>query len=109
GKKFTHRTAQPVAGQTRTSEGKRHVAIVFGVGLFEVRADRVQISNRLCRSNTRLQMSHHHQNAAVATLIQDVQSLHLLLVHDRHPEIRSEKQQGSLELMGRYAEDGERM
>ena len=40
------------------------MAIVFGIGLFQIRADRVQIGGRLRRSDSRLQMPHRHEKSS---------------------------------------------
>src|ERR1017187_1212451 len=44
-----HRTAKNVAEKTWTRQDKGHFAIVFGITLLQIRANEVQIGNRLCR------------------------------------------------------------
>src|SRR5438552_14725735 len=98
--------AKIVAIETWTSQGKRSFVVVLGIGFFEIGADGVQIGNRLCRSDSRFQMSHGHKNPAVAARVQVIYALDLLLVHDGHKETRIEKHQGAVEAGRRYTDDG---
>ena len=57
---LTAAAKQSPARPGRASE-KLMLAIVFGIGLLQIGADRVQVGNRLRRSDSRLQMPQHHR------------------------------------------------
>src|SRR5262245_57331162 len=81
----------------------------FGVGLFEIGADRVQIRSGLRRSNPRLQMPQREIDPRSSARIQDVPPLHLLYVHHRHIEFRKTEHKSPVEPGRGYTEDGKRM
>ena len=85
------------------------MALVFGIGLFEIRANRVQIGNRLRRSDSRLQVSHHHHDPTVPARVQEIYPVYLFLVHHRHEESGRENQYSPAEARRRYTDDSERM
>ena len=85
------------------------MAIVFGIVLSEICADRVQIGNRLRRSDAWLQMSHYHKYPTVSARIQEVRTLYLLLVNHWHKEIGRAEQQSPVEPEWSYTEDGKRV
>ena len=73
--------------QSWTRQGIGHMGILPGVGLFEIRSNRVQIRNRLGRSESRPHMSQHHENIALPAVVQDSEPLHLFLLNHRQPEV----------------------
>src|SRR5439155_4721435 len=101
--------AKIVTIEAGTGQGKSSFVVVLGIGLFEIGADGVQIGNRLCRSDSRFQMSHGHKDPAVAARVQVIYTLDLLLVHDGHKETRIEEHQGAVEAGRRNANDGKGM
>ena len=101
--------AKIVAIEAGTGQGKSSFVVVLGIGFFQIGADGVQISNRLCRSDSRFQMSHGHKDPAVAARVQVIHALDLLLVHDGNKETRIEEHQGAVEAMRRHADDGKGM
>src|SRR5271168_630378 len=88
---------------------KGHLAVVFGVVLFEIRANRVEIGDRLCRSDSRLQMSNSLKYPAHPAGVQIKPIPDLLSVHNRNKKIGIGKQECPVEPRWGYAEDGKRM
>ena len=74
GHECAYRLGKIVAIKTGARQGKVHVAVFFGIGLFQVCADGVQVGNRLFRSDSRLQMPHHRKNPTLAALVQVILS-----------------------------------
>src|SRR5246127_99359 len=107
--KCPYRTAKIIAIKAWTSQGKGYIAFIFGVSLFQICTDGVQVGSRLCRSDSRLQMSDRLKYPTDPACVQVISRVHLLMVHNRHEKVGIEKQQSPMERRRRYTEDGERM
>jgi len=101
--------AEVIAIEIGAGQDEGHLVFVFGIGLFEISSDGVQIGDGLRGRDSRLQMSRRHHEVLFISDIENVPVSELLIVHDRRPEIGKEEQQGSLERRRRHAEDGEGM
>src|SRR5260221_171767 len=106
GHESLHRLAKIVAIKTWTSQGERSLVIVFGIRLFQIGADGIQIGDSLCLSDSGLEMSHGHKNPAFAARVELVRPLDLLLVDDGSKETGIEKHESSAEARRRHTDDG---
>jgi hypothetical protein len=80
-----------------------------GISLFQVCVHGIHVGHGLSGSHSRFQVSHRLEKPMFRRTRVQVRRAHLLLVHDRHKEIRSKEHDRSLELRRRHADDGERV
>src|SRR5579864_1469572 len=105
-----YRTTKVIAIETWPRQRKCHFCVLFGIGLFEIRADGTQIGAGLRGGDSRLQMSHHHeQGSMLSARVQIVGAIKLLLIHNRREKVGMEKHQSAVKLGWRHANDRERM
>ena len=88
---------------------KCHLPVIFGIVLFEIRANGIQICNSLCPADARLQMPDDLEEPASAAFVQITVTVKLFLVDQRQKEIRMEKHQSPVKFRRRHAEDREGM
>ena len=71
------------------------------VGFFQIRSHRFHVVDSLGRRHSGLEMSECLKDRAVVTAcVENVFPIHLVLIHDGHEEIGSDKQQRPVELGG---------
>src|SRR5271155_2921510 len=81
--KCPYRTAKKIAVKAWTSQRKGYIVFILGVSLFQIGANGVQVGNRLCRSDSRLQMSGRLKYPMDPARVQVISRVHLLMVHNR--------------------------
>ena len=82
----------------------------FWVGLFEGGTDAVEVGSCLSESDPRFEAAKHFKDAfGVGACVEEVLAVHLLLVDDRHEEVRNAEQQRPRKAARGDADDGEGM
>src|SRR4029077_9165685 len=104
-----HSSVKAATGEACTLQAKAHLRIVFGIALFESGANRVQVGNRLRRSDSRLQMPKRLTDPTVSAGVQKIRRVVVFLVDDGYKEIGREDQNSPAESGRRYTDDGKRM